>query len=344
MMDSGRGESIDITHESPVPEDKEYEHMLHKDLVNVVLTVNEVREELGYEPIEGGDDLPTTTGTVAPMESTEDESLSKQIVLKTSLSKAEKLKKLNTDQEAFRSKLVETNDIYAKRVKRDISKFTLSQENRVIANIDGSKKAYEDWLFSVKDESEALATLLTPTIIDLIEAQGQDVANFITGELLTISPEMRTTVEAQIKQIAGVFNTDTITALEKTITEGQRAGESLVKIKKRVESVYSDAKGYRAERIARTESLKASNRTAEMVYKQNGYATVEWFVNPGACEFCRTYAGRTKTIGTNFTGIGDVITGESGGTMRIEYADIDTPPLHPNCTCSLVPGDRSAGE
>jgi hypothetical protein len=344
MMDSGRGENIDITHESPVPEDKEYEHMLHKDLVNVVLTVNEVREELGYEPIEGGDDLPTTTGTVAPMESTEDQSLSKQIVLKTSLTKAEKLKKLNTDQEAFRSKLVETNDIYAKRVKRDISKFTLSQENRVIANIDASKKAYEDWLFSVKDESEALATLLTPTIIDLIEAQGQDVANFITGELLTISPEMRTTVEAQIKQIAGVFNTDTIAALEKTITEGQRAGESLVKIKKRVESVYSDAKGYRAERIARTESLKASNRTAEMVYKQNGYATVEWFVNPGACEFCRTYAGRTKTIGTNFTGIGDVITGESGGTMRIEYADIDTPPLHPNCTCSLVPGDRSAGE
>jgi len=344
MMDSGRGESIDITHESPVPEDKEYEHMLHKDLVNVVLTVNEVREELGYEPIEGGDDLPTTTGVMPPMGHNEDPSMSKQIVLKTALTKAEKLKKLNTDQEAFRSKLVETNDIYAKRVKRDISKFTLSQENRVIANIDASKKAYEDWLFSVKDESEALATLLTPTIIDLIEAQGQDVANFITGELLTITPEMRSTVEAQIKQIAGIYNADTIAALEKTITEGQQAGESLVKIKKRVESVYSDAKGYRAERIARTESLKASNRTAEMVYKQNGYATVEWFVNPGACEFCRTYAGRTKTIGTNFTGIGDVITGESGGTMRIEYADIDTPPLHPNCTCSLVPGGRTAGE
>jgi HK97 family phage portal protein len=343
-MDSGRAEIIEITHESPVPEDKEYEHMLHKDLVNVVLTVNEVREELGYMPIEGGDDLPTTTGTVPPMESTEDPSLSKQIVLKKSLTKAEILKKLNTDQEAFRSKLVETNDIYAKRVKRDISKFTQSQEDRVIANIDASKKAYEDWLFSVKDESEALATLLTPTIIDLIEAQGQDVSNFITGELLTITPEMRATVEAQIKQIAGVYNTDTIAALEKTITEGQQAGESLVKIKKRVETVYSDAKGYRAERIARTESLRASNRTAEMVYKQNGYATVEWFVNPGACEFCRTYAGRSKTIGTNFTGIGDVITGESGGTMRIEYADIDTPPLHPNCTCSLVPGGRTAGE
>jgi len=344
MMDSGRGEVVNITHESPVPEDKEYEHMLHKDLVNVVLTVNEVREELGYMPIEGGDDLPTTTGVVPPMESTEDPSLSKQIVLKKPLTKSEKLKKLNTDQEAFRSKLVETNDLYAKRVKRDIAKFALSQEDRIIANIDASKKAYEDWLFSVKDESEALATLLTPTIIDLIEAQGEDVANFITGELLTVTPEMRKTVEAQIKQIAGLYNTDTIAALEKTITEGQQAGESLVKLKKRVESVYSDAKGYRAERIARTESLKASNRTAEMVYKQNGYTTVEWFVNPGACEFCQTYAGRSKTIGTNFTNIGDVITGDTGGTMRIEYADIDTPPLHPNCTCSLVPGGRTAGE
>jgi len=344
MMDSNRGEVINVTHESPVPEDKEYEHMLHKDLVNVVLTVNEVREELGYEPIEGGDDLPTTTGTVPPMESSEDSSLSKQVVLKKSLTKSEQIKKINSEQETFRSKLVETNDLYAKKVKREISKFTQQQEDAVISRIDASKKAYEDWLFSVKDESEALAALLTPTIIELIEAQGEDVANFITGELLTVTPELRKTVEVQIQQIAGVYNTDTITALEKTLTEGQKAGESLVKLKKRVESVYLDAKGYRAERIARTESLKASNRTAEQVYKQNGYAEVEWFINPGACEFCRTYAGRTKKIGSTFTNIGDVITGDSGGTMRIEYADIDTPPLHPNCACSLVPGGRAAGE
>jgi hypothetical protein len=145
-------------------------------------------------------------------------------------------------------------------------------------------------------------------------------------------------------QIAGVYNTDTLKALETTITEGQKNGESLAKIKKRVEQTYSDAKGYRAERIARTESLRASNGTAEMVYKQNGYSQVEWFINPGACEFCRTYAGQTKSIGTSFTNIGDVITAESGSTMRIEYDNIDTPPLHPNCTCSLIPTGTRASE
>lgn len=74
-----------------------------------------------------------------------------------------------------------------------------------------------------------------------------------------------------------------------------------------------------------------------MVYKQNGYNSVAWFVNPGACEFCQTYAGRTKEIGTVFTPLGEVVDGVNGGQLRIEYADIDTPPLHPNCTCSLVP-------
>jgi hypothetical protein len=148
---------------------------------------------------------------------------------------------------------------------------------------------------------------------------------------------MRELAESHIKQVSGVYNADTIKALEATLAEGQMAGESLVKLKKRVESVYSDAKGYRAERIARTESLRTANATAEAVYKANGFETVEWFINPGACEFCRTFAGKQKTIGTKFNNIGDVITGDEGGQLSLNHDDITTPPLHPNCTCSLVP-------
>lgn len=349
QMDNGREGVIDITHESPVPEDKEYEHTLHKDLVNVVLTVNEVRTELGYEPIAGGDDLPTTTGNVAPSDpddigEDEDSNKAAKIVLKKKLTKAEIVRKINQDQEAFRSKLVDTNDLYSKKYKSAIAKFAKGQADKVIENINASSKSYEEWLFNVKEESEKLASILTPITLDLMEAQIEDVANFITGELITITNEVRTTAEARVLQISGVYNTDTLKALEKTITEGQKNGESLAKIKKRVTQTYSDAEGYRAERIARTESLRTSNRTAEQVYKQNGYTQVEWFINPGACEFCRTYAGRVKSIGSNFNNIGDVITAEDGSTMRIDYDNIDTPPLHPNCTCSLVPTGNRAGD
>ena len=81
-----------------------------------------------------------------------------------------------------------------------------------------------------------------------------------------------------------------------------------------------------------------------MTYNQSGWSEVEWFINPDACEFCQTFAGRTKQIGSTFNQVGDVITGTEGNALQIAYADIDAPPLHPNCTCSLVPSGNRLGD
>lgn len=323
-----------ITHISTVPEDKQLILAQNEKGVDKWITRNEARQAQGLPPIPGGDVLPPVnqpTTTPAPQKA------AKKIVLKTKMTKAEETKKINAEQEQFRSDVIKTSDLYAVKVKRVISEFAADQESRVIAKINAKSKAFEEWLFTVKEEAEALAALVTPVMIELMEAQSEDVANFITGELLTISPEARKVVESNILRISGVYNEDTLRALEKTLTQGQADGESLAKLKKRVESEYGSAKGYRAERIARTESLRTSNNTAELVYKQNGYNKVQWFINPGACEFCRTYSGRTKEIGAVYTPLGEVVDGADGGQLRIEYSAIDTPPLHPNCSCSLVP-------
>lgn len=322
-----------IDHTSVIPEDKEFKLKYYEKGANVWLTINEIRAEQGLDPLPNGDVI-VSNNTVQPDTSKK----VKKITLKKELTKAQIEKKLNEEQEEFRTELVKTNDIYSAKLKNVISKFAAKQEKQVIENINvKSKDAIGDWLFNVKEDSEELASLMSPVIVDLMEAQSEETANFISGELLTITPEVRKEVDVRLLQIAGDYNSDTIKKLEKEISQGLSDGESLSKIKKKVESVYSDTKGYRAERIARTESLRASNRTAELVYKQNGYSSVTWFVNPGACEFCQTFAGQTKSIGANFKSIGDVVTGESGGTMSIEYSDIDVPPLHPNCECSLVP-------
>ena len=276
-----------VTHVTPIPDDKAHTLAVNEKGVNKWITVNEARQAQGLPPVPNGDVLPPPQ---IP-QSTQPQK-SKRVILKKT-TKADQVKKINEEQENFRAKLVDTTEVYAKKFKAAMSKFAADQEDLIISKINASTKAYDEWLFSIKEESEVLASLLTPIVIDLMEAEAEDVANFITGELLTISPEIRAAVEQNILQISGVFNQDTIRALEKTLSEGQTAGESLVKLKKRVESVYSDAKGYRAERIARTESLKAANNTAEMVYKQNGFSEVEWFINPGACEFCQTFAGRS---------------------------------------------------
>lgn len=323
-----------VSHISPIPEDKEFILSMNEKGVDKWVTRNEARQAQGLPPLPGGDELVPVQ--VKQPDSTQTKT-SKKVVLKKKLTKSEKEKALNQEQEDFRKNLVDTNDIYSKKFKATLSNFASNQQDKVIGNINASTKSFEEWLFSIKEESEVLASLLTPVVIDLMEAQSEDVANFISGELLTISPEIRRDVESHILKISGVYNEDTIKALEKTLTEGQTNGESLVKLKKRVEAVYGDAKGYRAERIARTESLKASNNTAEMVYKQNGFNKVQWFVNPGACQFCLSFAGRTKEIGSSYTKAGDVVTGTDGGQMSIDYSDIDVPPLHPQCTCSIVP-------
>lgn len=330
-----------VTHKSVIPEDKEFKLKTYEKGANVWLTVDEIRAEQGLEPLPNGQGaVLMPKNTVAPsVEPTKSLVIKKKIVLKKQPSKAEIEKKLNKEQEEFRTELVKNNEIYSKKMKAAISTFAANQEDRVIANLKATMKSYEEITFSVKEETEALALILVPIALDLIEAQAEDVANFITGELLTVTPEIKQRVESQILRIAGTYNVDTIQALEKTIAEGVNNNESLVKLKKRIESVYEESKGYRAERIARTESLRLSNKTAEDVYFQNGFSNVQWFVNPGACEFCLSLSGEKKTIGGNFKNVGDVISLEDGSTMRVEYDNIGTPPLHPNCTCSLVPAD-----
>ena len=327
-----RDNVVKLDHESPIPSDKTYELKRKQTGVNVWLTVNEVREQEGLPPLPDGDALMTTN----PAKQVEQKSITKKVTFKKPETPHEKTKRLDDEQEQFRSDLVETSELYAKQLKTVISKFATEQEQTVIGKINATTKLYEEWLPEVKAESEALALLMAAVIIELTIAQTKDTTNFISGEPFEVTPQMKEKVNLQMKEIAGVYNTETIKALETTITQGQANGESLVKIKKRVEAVYSDSKGYRAERIARTESLRAANLAAEISYKQSGYKTVKWVTNPGACQFCVTMEARVREIGGKYINIGDVVTSDAGDQMRIEYRDIDVPPLHPNCKCSLV--------
>jgi HK97 family phage portal protein len=329
------GTAVTVSHTSPVPLDKDYTLNTYKEGVNKWLTPNEIRAEQGLDPIDGGDIL-------APVkEAPEKEpakSASKKLVLKKPVTKSEQLKNTKAEQEAFRAQLVETSDLYAEEVKSGIAKFALEQENKVIANIGASKKdANSDWLFNVKEETVLLALVLTPIIIELMETQRAEAANFITGEAVALSESAKQTIEKEVLKLSADYNADTVKAIQTTLAEGQANNETVLQLKKRIEATYADAKGYRAERIARTESLRASNESAMQIYFENGYSKTKWFYNPGACEFCVTMGNTVSEIGSNFKSVGDVLTTDKGNQMRIEYRDITTPPLHPNCKCSITP-------
>jgi len=89
---------------------------------------------------------------------------------------------------------------------------------------------------------------------------------------------------------------------------------------KRVGEIFDSREKWEAERIARTETIEAHNQADLLAYEQSGVVEYkEIIVEPDACEICTAVEGEKVLLSENFS------TGD------------DSPPLHPNCRCSILP-------
>lgn len=99
---------------------------------------------------------------------------------------------------------------------------------------------------------------------------------------------------------------------------------------------YSGARRNRAEMIARSETIRASNRGANELYRGWGVNLKEWYVSRDdrTCPLCWAMDGTVIDINGNFWNKGDTMSvqGEDRTlTLKFDYEDVKTPPLHPNC-------------
>lgn len=92
-----------------------------------------------------------------------------------------------------------------------------------------------------------------------------------------------------------------------------------------------------AERIARTELNRAMNGGATETYRENGIEKKEWLASLDSCQFCVSMSGKTVEVNKAFLKGNQEWRGADGGTMRATYGDVNHPPLHPHCTCTVVP-------
>lgn len=138
---------------------------------------------------------------------------------------------------------------------------------------------------------------------------------------------------------AFVSTTDSVTsAVRHNLADGLEAGESIPELQARVQEVMTGASNYGAERIARTESARSYLTSREDAWVESGVvAGKEWLLSADPCEFCLAMHEkyRTAAVGVPFIPLGGRMTGTEGGSMDIDYAALDTPPLHPGCRCSL---------
>lgn len=103
---------------------------------------------------------------------------------------------------------------------------------------------------------------------------------------------------------------------------------TLAELTRRVQGVFTRASEYRAQRIAETESSRAVHRAEIIAAKESGMiAGFKWLLSDDACELCHQLAA------DNPDGIGlDGLFASGDG----EYDNIDCPPAHPHCMCTMT--------
>lgn len=153
----------------------------------------------------------------------------------------------------------------------------------------------------------------------------------------------------QLYQAMKGVNETTAARLALTLEEGVSEGEALHGLVQRVRAAFDGeaAPGepislHRAKMIARTETARAQTAGTMAGWQSTGVVTGKrWMLAPGPCEFCLAAAQEfnNKTIGLDqpFYPKGSVLRGADGGTMALDFADVQAAPLHPHCRCDVQP-------
>ena len=216
-----------------------------------------------------------------------------------------------------------------------------NQAKKVKGNLE-NKAGVGKYLLDNDEETDIMVKIFMPIINEIIKEHGQDAI-----DLLGLDKEFSNNTETIVKFLKKrIFNfsfevtKETNYLLGKTLAEGVSEGEGTPKLKKRVEQLFTDFESYRSERIARSEVIRASNFATEEGYKQSGVVKAkEWLTaeDERTCEWCAPLNGKVIGLGKSYFDKGDTYSGQDGNDIDLDYEDIEHPPLHPNCRCTLIP-------
>jgi HK97 family phage portal protein len=345
-------EGYRIIHENIIPEDKEHELESRKTSVDIYKTRNEIRDEDGLDSLPGGDQLFVPAMQIpineASAAATDTSNAFKGIRIKRIISEPAKKKDLTKQsKERFRITLMRNQARYERQYKKTLKPVFNEQRKEALTNLEahassliakGDQKLFDDAKYDA-----LMVEKLTPVLTDLAQTQGALALVFAGDDEneFHLTSKILQKITVGTRKMASKYNDDTMTKLNVTLSEGIQAGEGLGELKKRVSDVYDDVTGYRAERIARTETLKASNGATVDAYRQTGFVTQkQWYVNPDACVQCEYFDGKTVPLDDSFLGLGESYTVEEDGdstTFTNDYDTVEEPPLHPNCRCTIIP-------
>lgn len=260
-------------------------------------------------------------------------------------------------QDAIWRALITHTDAAEARYKDAIRDAFTRQERDILKKLDATEKAIvnklgasqvDGILFDVNTETKVVAEVVVPLITDVMAEVGDEVLSSLGLKEQVFNIQSETMKEfLRTRAVKGIraMNKLTRANVRQVLVEGVREGLGIPEISRGIRGVFEEADKVRADRIARTEVLKASNRATLEAYKQSKVVVgKQWYtaLDERVCEWCGPMHGVVLGLDDDFFDEGTTFTGQQGNPLKVDFGAVETPPLHPNCRCTLIPITISA--
>ena len=160
-------------------------------------------------------------------------------------------------------------------------------------------------------------------------------------------------VKRSSARIAQHESVEVAKTIRREVGKNIKAGGTVAELSRRFQEMAmpneSSWSSNKAEMVARTETMIAKNEGRNDAWKQSGVVKGKKFlIAPGACPICEAVnkqMGGQIDLDATINGNIDTIAYGGGKTYNFgTYRPFTTPPVHPNCRCTLEPVTFSADE
>lgn len=187
----------------------------------------------------------------------------------------------------------------------------------------------ETWAAQIADGYlEGLTGLLIAALIPgITRAVGVGITAEMTSlgiplDFSTTDPAAMAWVQEHGLALVDTIRSTTRQRLTQTLIAGWRLGEDMDHLAARVQAVMQDIPDWRALTIGRTETIRAFNGGAWLLYKESGIVVTKVWVDgqQGACAICKNLDGEEVKLDDPFS-------------IGVMFA-----PAHPRCRCAIRAG------
>lgn len=356
-------QTVYFAYENPVTEDNESSVLLiERAFAAGAVSVNEYREVLDMDPIEGGDEVRATNAK--DPQGTQGQATDNQDGTSAgdgggddgaSASPAGGGNDANATGESNARKACAEGCSHALELTRwgDFKSFIKKSgpADDITARIE---RACREWIAATMGEAVSMsgfnpAALQPDKLVELLSTSIQAAFDrgaeqfridegFADADAIPHGDAMQFVKDYTADLVVDITET-TANQIKEAITAGIEGGKTMTQIQQEIIDKAPDIAATRSEVIARTETARAYQAGSLKQAEELGFSGKTWDLsgNPcGLCEGAKAALTEPTPIGEPFFRAGDVIVGTDGKTYTVKYDVKQCADLHPNCGCQPI--------